>query len=68
MSPEQLVDRTLELVGPLVVSDSTRDSLLGHVRPGGDLRFETDAQREESEARITRMLQLAVSTREYQLA
>jgi hypothetical protein len=68
VSPEKIVDSSLELLGPVVVSDTTRASLLGHVRPWGELRFETDDDRAESEARIARILQLAVSTREYQFA
>jgi uncharacterized protein (DUF1800 family) len=68
MSPERLVDSSLELLGPVVVSDTTRDSLIAHIRPGGDLRFDDTEARERSEARIARMLQLAVSTREYQFA
>ena len=68
LSPEQLVDRSLELAGPLTVSDDTRSGLLGHAEPGGELRFGTGPERAESEARIARMLQLVVSTREYQFA
>ncbi len=68
LSPEDLVDRSLELIGPVVVSDTTRNSLLDHIRPGGDLHFETKEEREKSETRIAGMLQLAVSTREYQFA
>ncbi len=68
ISPEELVDRSLDLVGPVVVSGVTRDSLLGHFQSTGDLTFETETDRERSEALIARALQLAVSTREYQFA
>ena len=68
ITPEDLIDRSLDLVGPVVVSDVTRNSLLGHFRSDGDLTFETDADGERSEALIARALQLAVSTREYQFA
>ena len=67
-SPEQLVDEILELAGPMTVSDETRSGLLEHAEPGGELRFGTGPERAESEARIARMLQLVVSTREYQFA
>ena len=68
LTPEQLVDRTLDLAGPLTVREETRSGLLGHAEPGGELRFGTGPERAESEARIGRMLQLVVSTREYQFA
>ena len=68
ISPEDLVDRTLDLVGPVVVSDVTRTSMLDHFRSDGDLTFETEQDRARSEALIARALQLAVSTREYQFA
>ena len=66
LSPEQLVDETLELAGPVAVSDETRGNLLEKARSGGELRFGTKTERAQSAARIARMLQLIVSTREYQ--
>ena len=68
LSPEQLVDKSLELLGPLTVSDDTRTGLLGHAEPEGELHFGTGPERAQSEDRIARMLQLIVSTREYQFA
>ena len=66
LSLEQLVDETLDLAGPVAVSDETRSNLLGKARSEGELRFGTEMERAESEARIARMLQLIVATREYQ--
>lgn len=66
--PEEFVDRSLELVGPLEADEETRDTLLGHARAGGDLRFDTAEERKRSEARIGKMLALIVATREYQFA
>ena len=68
LSPEQLVERCLDLVGPLEVGNETRNGLVKHARSGGDIRFDTEAERERSSARIERMLQLVVASREYQFA
>ena len=66
--PEEFVDQCLDLAGPVEVSDETKSALRKYANSGGDLRFGTDADREESAARIARMLQLIVSSREYQFA
>ena len=67
LSPAELIDGCLDLVGPLV-SDETRSALLRHAESDGQLRFDTEAERENSSARIGDMLQLIVATREYQFA
>ena len=66
LGPEEFADRCLDLTGPLAVDDETRESLVEYAQSGGDLRFSTESEREESESRIVRMLQLIVSTREFQ--
>ena len=66
--PAELVERSLELVGPVEVSDDTRAGLLRYAEAAGELRFDTDDAREDSATHIGRMLQLIVSTREYQMA
>ena len=68
LSPEELVDRCLDLAGPMEVAEETRRGLVGHAKAGGDLRFDGDAERERNTARVGRMLQLIVSSREYQMA
>ena len=68
VTPEEFVDRTLDLAGPLEVSAETRDGLLEYARSGGDLSFRADEERAESSARVGRMLQLIVASREYQFA
>ena len=68
LSPEELVDRCLNLVGPLTVSGETRAGLLRYAESRGELSFGTEGDREESDARVVRMLQLIVATREYQFA
>ena len=68
ISPSEFVDRTLDLVGPMSVDDHTREALMDYAASGGDLRFETDAQTEDSAARIARMVQFIAASVEYQLA
>ena len=68
LQPEDFVDRCLDLMGPLTVEDVTRRALLEHADSGGPLSFETDSDREESTDRAVRMLQLIVSTGEFQFA
>ena len=64
--PETVVDSCLDLMGPISVSDSTRQDLLGHALAGGELRFGSEGQDRASAERIRQMLQLIVTTREYQ--
>ena len=66
--PREFVDRCLDQVGPLTVGGETREALLSFARSGGDLRFSIDAERAESANRIRRMMQLIVSSTEYQFA
>ena len=45
---------------------ATRQALIDHVTPGGELRFETGSE-EAASQRVSELLQLIVATREYQL-
>ena len=64
LSPEQFVDNTLDLVGPLPVRDNTRATLVNHVSHQGPLTFgDADA----ADRRVTELLQLIVATREFQV-
>ena len=67
-SPEQLVDACLDLMGPMSVSRPTMDQLLSHVTSGGEIQFEDDQDARSAVERISGLLQLIVSTREYQMA
>ena len=67
ISPERLVDICLDLVGPLTVSNSTREELVAHAMPAGYIRFGSEDEASTSGERIKEMLQLIVGTREYQL-
>jgi len=64
VEPEALVEDCLGLVGRLRVEDGTLDGLVEFVREQGDVDPSTD----DGAAKITSLLQLIVSTREYQLA
>ena len=64
LTPEQLVDGCLDLIGPLEVDDEVRQELITEASVKGDLAFNGD--QEETEDRIIHMLQLIVSTREFQ--
>ncbi len=68
LSPDEFVDRCLELVGPLDVGETTRESLTRFAASQGDLNIGVDDAAEENNARVVRMLQLIVSSREYQFA
>ncbi len=68
LAPEDFVDGCLDLVGPLTVSSETREGLLRDAESRGELRVGTEGGRVENEARVVRMLQLIVATREYQFA
>ena len=62
------MDRCLDLVGPLDVSSETYNSLVKSARKGGELIFDGEADANETPARVVRMLQLIVASREYQFA
>ena len=68
LTPEQLVDRCLELVGPIKVADSSRNTLVEYARRQGDLDLHDHRAGDEAEQRVGNMLRLVASTREFQLA
>ncbi len=67
VSPERLVDLCLDAVGPMEVSEETRQGLVEYAQRWGDLRFQGQESPRAEEGVVT-MLQLVVTTREYQLA
>ena len=67
-TPTDLVARCLDLAGQVEPSEETRRSLMRLAESQGDLSFETDEGREQATRSIGRMLQLIVSSREYQMA
>ncbi len=62
LTPEQLVDGCLDLMGPLQVGDETSQELLEQAWGGGNLNWDDD----DAEHRVTELLQLIVAMREYQ--
>ncbi len=66
LTPEGFVEGCLDLAGQLEVSEDTREGLMQYAESGSELRLGVAADREESEARVSKMLQLIVAAREYQ--
>ncbi len=68
LSPDQFVDRCLDLIGPLEVGDETRDALSNYADSVGDVDLSSDQARTDNAGKVARMLQLIVASREYQFA
>ncbi|MDP6548532.1 MAG: DUF1800 domain-containing protein [Dehalococcoidia bacterium] len=68
MSPEELVDGCLDLIGPLEVLAETRGALVASALRDGEARCGTAAEKTEFDSRAAEMLQLIVATREFQFA
>ena len=68
ISPERLVDSCLDLMGPLYVSETTKEELLVHASSEGEVRFDDNGQNGSAEGRVVEKMQLIASTREYQMA
>ena len=68
LSPEQLVEECLDMMGGITPSDRTLRELNDHASAYGDLRFDTASNQAKSTRRILEMMQLIASTREFQLA
>jgi hypothetical protein len=68
LPPEQLVDRCLDLVGPLSVHDDTRSALVEFAAMDGALQLKGHQPGDPSEQRVGNMLRMIASTREFQLA
>jgi hypothetical protein len=67
LSPEQLVDNCLDLLGPVEVSADTRQQLLSQANEWGQISW-SNGGAEASDQHVGQMLQLIVATREYQFA
>jgi uncharacterized protein (DUF1800 family) len=64
ISPERLLDRCLEMIGGYQLTDESHAVLLNHAQKRGPLQTST----EEFAQQVGEMLQLIVSTQEYQFA
>ena len=67
LTPCQLVDACLDLMGAIPATDSTRNGLVAHAEKLGRLSLAGD-DAADAEEKIVAMLQLAASTQEFQLA
>jgi uncharacterized protein (DUF1800 family) len=68
LSPEGFVDTCLDLMGPLEVNRETRQELIDHAGVGGILTWGSEQQSAVSGDRVSELLQLIVSLRDYQYA
>ena len=69
LTPEELVDGCLELLGAIRIEDGTREQILSHVRSGGEVkRGGSEEEVREFGQRVTSVLQLIAAAREYQFA
>ncbi len=67
-SAEKVVDGCLDLMGPLEVQPESRQELIQFVGESGEFAWGTAQETEASKARVSELLQLIVSLREYQYA
>ena len=68
LSPSEFVETMLQLSGQIELNQSTKDALAMTAESEGALDFSSDEKYEESAEKIKKMLQLIVSSREYQFA
>ena len=68
INSKDLLDKCLDLVGPLEVSEDTYGALQKYANAVGDISLDGNEFKQENIEKITRMIQLIVSTREYQFA
>jgi hypothetical protein len=68
LSPDQLVDSCLDLLGPVEVGTDTRQELTDQAKQWGQIKWDSDADAQTAAQRATEMMQLIVATREYQFA
>ena len=67
-SPDKLVDACLDMIGPMTMSEDTRKELLEFAESGVDSPAGTVADDLSLDERISKILQLIVSSREFQMA
>ena len=69
LTPGQLVDQCLDLLGPVAVEDDTRTALVDFAAAGGGaLNLSGHQPGDDAEQRVSNVLRVIASTREYQLA
>lgn len=68
LSPQAQVAGCADLIGPLEISEGTRNSLHEFASQQGDAELRAGMRTEADEQRIANLLRLLTATREYQLA
>jgi hypothetical protein len=68
LPPDGFVDTCLDLMGPLEVDRETRQELIDHAGNGGNLVWGSEPEVKASTDRVSEMLQLIVSLRDYHYA
>ncbi len=68
LSPQQLVEVCLDMMGPVEVDDATRSELIEHASTQGQVTWNGASANGASDSRVTEMLQLIASLRDYQFA
>ena len=64
----KVVDNCLDLMGPLEVDSETRQELVEHANTEGEMNWNSDSSSDSANERISEMLQLISSLRDYQYA
>ena len=67
LSPARLVDLCIYVLGPLEVLDSTRNGLVDYASTYGDLSFADPESSAEADRAVVEVLQLLVTTQDYQM-
>ena len=67
LSPEQLVDGCLDLMGPIVMAAPARQEIVDQAAQGGDFTFNSVHSGVQSSERVVDVLRMIVASREYQL-
>ena len=68
LSPEEIVDGCLDLVGPIEVDDRTRDGLIQFAASFGEVNLDIEDPSSDGQKKVADTLSMIASTREYQLA
>ena len=66
MTPDAFVDRCLEYMGPVDVSEQTRQELVSHAEDEGPVSWASNEDYATSSGRVSDMLSLIAATTEYQ--
>ena len=67
-TPDTLVEKCLDLIGPVEVSDATRTALLEYAEHLGEISLKDHQEGDDAEKGVAGLLSLAAATKEFQLA